>query len=104
MNKIAAALSLLLVASNAALVSAQVFRLPTANHAMFEPGKEESFSVGTVGKPWTSGTFGCVRSGGWQMHEGLHIRCLKRDKRGEPMDPIMATADGTVIYFNTRPS
>src|SRR6266516_2573153 len=104
MNKRAAALSFLLTASNAALVSAQVFQLPTANHALFEPGKEENFFAGTVGKPWTSGTFGCVRSGGWQMHEGLDIRCLTRDKRGEPIDQVMATADGTVVYFNTRPS
>src|SRR5260221_2794610 len=84
--------------------SAQTFQLPTANHALFEPGKEESFFVGTVGKPWTSGSFGCVRSGGWQMHEGLDIRSLQRDKRGEPIDPVMATADGAVAYFNKRPS
>ena len=38
------------------------------------------------------------------MHEGLDIRRLQRDKRGEPTDPVMATADGTVVYFNTRPS
>ena len=55
-------------------------------------------------KPWTTGTFGCVRSDGWQMHEGLDIRSLQHDKRGEPTDPVMATADGTVVYFNTRPS
>src|SRR5262245_31769127 len=84
--------------------SAQIFQLPTANHTLFEPGKEENFFVGTVGKPWTSGSFGCVRSGGWQMHEGLDIRCLKRDRRGQPVDPVMATADGVVAYINTRPS
>ena len=38
------------------------------------------------------------------MHEGLDIRCLQRDKHGEPTDPVMATADGTVVYFNTKPS
>ncbi len=69
-----------------------------------EPGGEERFLVGTVGKPWTSGCFGCVRSDGWQMHEGLDIRCLQRDKHGEPSDPVMATADGTVVYISTRPS
>ena len=83
---------------------AELFRLPTANRALFEPGGEERFFVGTTGKPWTSGTFGCVRSGGGQMHEGLDIRCLKRDKRGEPADPVLATADGAIAYFNTRPS
>jgi murein DD-endopeptidase MepM/ murein hydrolase activator NlpD len=83
---------------------AQPFQLPTANHALFDKGGEEKFFVGTVGKPWTTGTFGCVRSGGWQMHEGLDIRCLQRDQHGEPTDPVMATADGTVVYFSTRPS
>src|SRR6185295_4975599 len=80
------------------------FNLPTANRALFEKGGEEKFVVGTVGKPWTSGTFGCVRSDGWQVHEGLDIRCLQRDKHGEPTDPVLATADGTVAYFIVKPS
>src|SRR5215475_6837797 len=84
-------------------IRAQPFQLPTANRALFEKGGEERFFVGTVGKPWTTGTFGCVRSDGAQMHEGLDIRCLQRDKRGEPTDPVMATADGTVAYVNMRP-
>src|ERR1039458_1750332 len=83
---------------------AQPLQLPTANRALFEPGGEEKFFVGTVGKTWTSGCFGCVRSDGWQMHEGLDIRCLQRDKRGEPADPVMASADGTVVYISTKPS
>lgn len=83
---------------------AQSFRLPTANNALFEKDGAERFFVGTVGKTWISGTFGCVRSDGWQMHEGLDIRCLQRDKRGEPTDPVLATADGTVVYISTRPS
>jgi murein DD-endopeptidase MepM/ murein hydrolase activator NlpD len=83
---------------------AQPLQLPTANHALFDKGGEERFVVGTVGKPWMTGTFGCVRSGGWQMHEGLDIRCLQRDAHGEPADPVLATADGTVVYFSTRPS
>jgi murein DD-endopeptidase MepM/ murein hydrolase activator NlpD len=83
---------------------AQPFHLPTANRALFEPGGEDRFFVGTVGKPWISGTFGCVRTEGWQLHEGIDIRCLVRDQRGEPADPILATADGTVAYINRRPS
>jgi murein DD-endopeptidase MepM/ murein hydrolase activator NlpD len=55
-------------------------------------------------KPWTTGSFGCVRTDGRQMHEGLDIRCLQRDRRGEPTDPVMATADGTVVYFSTKPA
>jgi murein DD-endopeptidase MepM/ murein hydrolase activator NlpD len=85
-------------------VRAQMFQFPTANHALLEPGGEERFFVGTTGKPYTTGMFGCVRSDGQQIHEGLDIRCLQRDKRGEPADPVMATADGTVAYINDRPS
>src|SRR5262245_35620893 len=84
--------------------SAQPFHLPTANHGLFEENGGERFLVGTVGKSWTSGGFGCVRSDGWQMHEGLDIKCLQRDKRGEPIDPVMASADGTVVYFSTKPA
>jgi peptidoglycan LD-endopeptidase LytH len=83
---------------------AQTFQLPTANRALFEPGGDERFFVGTVGKGWTTGTFGCVRTSGWQMHEGVDIRCLQRDHSGEPTDPVLATADGTVAYISTRPS
>src|SRR5436190_6347709 len=79
---------------------AGTFLLPTANHALYEPGQEEKFFVPTPGKTWSSGTFGCVRTEGWQIHEGLDIRCLQRDKHGEPVDPVMATADGTVVYIN----
>ena len=88
----------------AVAAQAQSFQFPTANHALFDKGGEERFFVGTAGKPWTTGTFGCVRTGGWQMHEGLDIRCLQRDRRGEPTDPVLATADGTVAYISTRPS
>jgi murein DD-endopeptidase MepM/ murein hydrolase activator NlpD len=96
-------LFLLLVASGAP-VRSQPFHLPTANRALLEPDGEAKYFVGTVGKPWQSGTFGCVRSEGWQFHEGIDIRCLQRDGRGEPSDPVMATADGTVVYFSTKPS
>lgn len=79
------------------------FALPTANDTIFDGGGDERFFVGTVGKPWMSGAFGCVRTEGWQFHEGLDIRCLQRDKRGEPTDPVLATAAGTVAYLNRRP-
>lgn len=101
MKKIFPAVALALVCFHA---SAQLFHLPTANHALFEKGGDERFFVPTTGHDWTSGCFGCVRSGGWQMHEGLDIKCLQRDKHGEPADPILATADGTVVYMSDHPS
>lgn len=93
----------LLLASGIVAVG-QPFRLPTANPALFEPGGEAQYFVGTAGKPWTSGTFGCVRSEGHQFHEGIDIRCVQRDARGEPADLVVATADGSVCYINRRPS
>lgn len=78
------------------------FILPTPNRALFEANGESRYFVGTVGKPWTSGTFGCVRSDGRQIHEGLDIKATRRDKNGDPSDPIYATADGSVAYFNSR--
>jgi peptidoglycan LD-endopeptidase LytH len=82
----------------------QLFHLPTANRALFDRATQERYYVGTVGRTWTSGTFGCVRSDGWQLHEGIDIACLQRDKQGEPIDPILATADGSVVYINAKPS
>ncbi len=90
--------------TGAQTLTAQPFGLPTANRALFERGGEDRFFVGTVGKPWTSGCYGCVRSEGWQMHEGLDIRCLQRDRSGEAADLVMATASGIVAYANTHPS
>ncbi len=95
-------LALSILAFAAVAACAQPFRLPTANRALFEKGGEERYFVGTIGRPWPSGTFGCVRSDGYQMHEGLDIRAIKRDRRNEPLDPILASADGTVAYINKR--
>lgn len=78
------------------------FALPTANRALFQKGGEANYFVPTPGKSWTSGTFGCVRTDGWQIHEGLDIKCVERDKQGEPKDKIMATADGTIAYLNKK--
>lgn len=85
-------------------LEAASFVLPTPNRALFEPGGEERYFVGTPGRAWTSGTFGCVRTEGWQMHEGIDIRPLHRDRRGEPTDPVMAIADGRVAYANRKSS
>jgi murein DD-endopeptidase MepM/ murein hydrolase activator NlpD len=81
------------------------FQFPTANHYLYERGSELKFFAPTLpDKPWTSGSFGCVRDDGTRMHEGLDIRHLQTDRRGEPTDPVMATADGTVVYFTIKPS
>jgi peptidoglycan LD-endopeptidase LytH len=81
---------------------AEVLRLPTANRVLFELGGEPHFYTPTPGRPWTSGSFGCVRTGGAQFHEGIDIQSIERDTRGEPIDPVWATADGVVMYINGR--
>jgi len=91
------------VLSSAVVLAQSPFQFPTANHALFEPGQELKFFAPTApDKPWTSGSFGCVRSDGWQMHEGLDILHLQTDRHGEPTDSVMATADGTVVYVSTK--
>ena len=87
-----------------AALEAQPFLLPTANRALLEAGGEPRFFVGTVGKPWRSGTFGCVRTDGQQLHEGWDILATQRDKQGEPTDAVMATAAGTVAYVSANPA
>ncbi len=88
----------------ARLLGQTPFQFPTANHALFTPGAELKFFAPTApDKPWTSGSFGCVRDNGSRMHEGLDIRHLQTDRHGEPTDPVMATADGTVVYFSKKP-
>jgi len=95
----------LFLATSVPLPAQSPFQFPTANHALYEYGHELEFFAPTApDKPWTTGSFGCVRTDGRQMHEGLDIRCLQRDRHGEPTDPVMATADGTVVYFSDKPA
>jgi murein DD-endopeptidase MepM/ murein hydrolase activator NlpD len=90
--------------SCARLFAQSPFQFPTANHALYQPGSELKFFAPTApDKPWTSGSFGCVRDNATRMHEGLDIRHLQTDRRGEPTDPILATADGTVVYYSKKP-
>lgn len=50
-----------------------------------------------------SGTFGGVRSGGRQFHEGVDIKCVSRDRRGEPIDDVYAAMGGIVRHINPHP-
>ncbi|HEY1173299.1 MAG TPA: M23 family metallopeptidase [Verrucomicrobiae bacterium] len=92
------ALLILLPAS----LNAQPFILPSPNRAIYDPEGVTKYFAPTPGRDWRSGTFGCVRSEGWQMHEGIDILPLNRDKKGEPTDDVWAAADGTVAYINRK--
>lgn len=73
---------------------------PTANPAWWEarPSAEYLQHAGS-GDP-QSGAFGGVRSGGTQFHEGVDLKPLARDRRGEPLDDVFAVLDGVVRHIN----
>src|SRR5271154_1780304 len=72
--------------------------LPTANDALLRPGADADYFQPTVEGNVESGMFGCVRDNGRRFHEGIDIKCLQRDRRGEPTDPVHAVADGDVAF------
>jgi murein DD-endopeptidase MepM/ murein hydrolase activator NlpD len=76
---------------------------PTPNTAYLEGKPPEAYLQPTVsGEVW-SGGFGCVRSSGAQFHEGVDLKPVSRDKRGEPKDEVYATMAGVVRHINLRP-
>jgi len=93
--------------------------LPTDNDALFHgPAAAGDFYQyverdyhGEKTTPWEGGQYGFVRdpeqtSGGIvyrRFHEGIDIRCIHRDERGEPVDEVRAIADGKVVYTNLVP-
>lgn len=84
------------------LVAVQAARIefvwPTPSNAWEKGRGIEAFIQPTVSGDPESGLFGCVRSGGTQFHEGLDIKSVQRDRRGEPTDPVLAAMDGVVRY------
>jgi murein DD-endopeptidase MepM/ murein hydrolase activator NlpD len=73
---------------------------PTPNPAFMQGGDLASWAQDTgTGDPH-SGLFGCVRDDGHKFHEGIDIKCIQRDKNGDPSDPVSAAMDGQVMYIN----
>lgn len=80
-----------------------IFKLPTSNVTLFHKNGETNYFMPTGHlKSWSSGSFGCVRNNGQRMHEGVDIRPLKHNSKGEPLDIVRATADGTLVFFNAH--
>ncbi|MBI2517802.1 MAG: M23 family metallopeptidase [Opitutae bacterium] len=79
------------------------FVWPTPNKAWERGRPIEDFIQPTASGDPESGTFGGVRSGGRQFHEGLDIKPVKRDRSGEPADPIFAAMRGVVRYVSLSP-
>jgi len=91
--------------------------LPTDNDALFSGGGPAFYQYverdyrGVKSTPWEGGQYGFVRdpveTGAGivytRFHEGIDIRPLGRDQRGEPLDEVRAIADGKVAYTNLVP-
>ncbi|HMJ05289.1 MAG TPA: M23 family metallopeptidase [Chthoniobacterales bacterium] len=91
--------------------------LPTENDALFHGSGAEFYQYitrdfqGVQSTPWQGGQYGFVRDpietpGGViyrRFHEGIDIRPLRRDSRGEPLDEVHAIADGKVVHVNSVP-
>jgi murein DD-endopeptidase MepM/ murein hydrolase activator NlpD len=74
-----------------------------ANDALQWPGAEAEFFQPTVEGTTESGMFGCVHSHGHRFHEGIDIKCLQRDRSGEPINPVCVASDGEVAFVNAKP-
>jgi murein DD-endopeptidase MepM/ murein hydrolase activator NlpD len=91
--------------------------LPTENTALYSGGGSDFYQYvtrdfkGVKSTPWQGGKYGFVRnpvetSSGLlytRFHEGVDIRPVRRDARGEPLDEVRAIADGTVVHVNLVP-
>lgn len=88
--------------------------LPTENDALFRNEGPSFYQhierdyQGVKSTPWEGGRYGFVRdpietSDGLvytRFHEGIDIRPLHRDERGDPTDEIHAIADGKIVHVN----
>ena len=75
---------------------------PTPNTAYAEGKPIDAYVQATASGKTTSGLFGCTRSDGQQFHEGLDLKPIKRDARGESIDDIFAVMPGVVRHINAR--
>ena len=91
--------------------------LPTNNDALFSGDGPAFYQYverdykGVKSTPWEGGQYGFVRdpvetAAGivyTRFHEGIDIRPLQRDARGEPLDEVRAIAEGKVVHTNLVP-
>lgn len=91
--------------------------LPTSNTSVFAGDSARFFQYtkrrfkGRRWTPWQGGQYGFVRNPYLvdrdtlygRFHEGVDIRPLYRDARGEPLDTVRAVARGVVAYVNDAP-
>lgn len=94
---------LFLCGSSSAFAQRVEISWPTPSTA-WERGRDyEEWVQPTVSGEPRSGLWGSVRSNGTQFHEGLDIKPVARDARGEPRDQVTAAMDGVVRNISSRP-
>jgi murein DD-endopeptidase MepM/ murein hydrolase activator NlpD len=76
---------------------------PTPNTAFFDGKPIEAFIQPAASGIVESGLYGGVRNGGARFHEGIDLFPLKRDRQGEPVDPVFAVMPGVVRHVSTLP-
>lgn len=111
MKAAAFAIILLTLTTGFGLAQDSAVRLsfPTENRHLLD--NPEKFYQATIEKRTFGGHYGFVRSSENGpnpryfdiFHMGLDIRPLWRDANGEPLDPVLAAADGEVVYVNDAP-
>jgi murein DD-endopeptidase MepM/ murein hydrolase activator NlpD len=117
MRSFAATIALALVPGSSMMAQsdqAVALVLPTDNTALFSGNGSAFYQYvernykGIESTPWEGGQYGFVRDpmetpAGivyTRFHEGIDIRALHRDPRGEPLDEVRAIADGKVVHAN----
>jgi len=73
---------------------------PTPNPAFQQGRPLEAFVQPTVSGRIESALFGCVRNGGSRFHEGLDLKALEHDSRGEALDDVYSVLPGRIAYIN----
>lgn len=77
----------------------------------FFMGVDRNFE-GKKSQPWQGGQYGFVRNPRRdaqgeifydRLHEGIDIRPLKRDAQGNPLDQVLAAAEGRVAHVSSSP-
>lgn len=103
--------------TGAARADGVVFRLPTENNALFSKDYDAFYMYvdrnfeGVRSKPWEGGAYGFTRTlvrtqagpVAIKFHEGIDIKPLKRDAKGNPLDIIRPCAPGRVVLVCSDP-
>lgn len=90
--------------------------LPTDNTALLRGEPEAFYQVvernfkGVISYPWQGGQYGFVRDPRelacgvtyTRFHEGMDIRPMRRDARGEPLDEVRSIGEGKVVYASRQ--